>query len=67
MHGNGKAGILLVATGGSHPETLLDHFDYLMTRLNWTNLGSYVLQHTDYMDMMNIPEIIEAYELGKNL
>ena len=64
LHGNGKSGALLVAVGGSHPQPILDHFDYLMKRLEWTNLGKVVLTHTDDMDMDHIPTNQEAFQLG---
>ena len=64
LHGNGKSGALLVAVGGSHPQPILDHFDYLMKRLEWINLGKVVLTHTDDMDMDHIPTNQEAFQLG---
>ncbi len=67
LHGNNKSGVLLVAAGGSHPEQLLNHFDYLMERLSWTNLGKAVLLHTDEMDIGKIPEIMDAYNLGVSI
>ncbi|WP_028909084.1 flavodoxin family protein [Prevotella sp. AGR2160] len=67
LHGNNKSGLLLCAAGGSHPQPLIDHFDYLMKRMEWANLGHYVLCHTDDMDKRNIPEIAGARELGEKI
>ena len=62
--GKGRGGALLVAAGGSHPELLYEHFDYMLTRLAWKNLGKAALLHTDQMDIKNIPKCDEAYKLG---
>ncbi|WP_288286000.1 flavodoxin family protein [uncultured Megasphaera sp.] len=67
LHGNHKSGALLVAAGGSHPEPLLTHFDYLMTRLDWTNIGKVVLTHTDNMDMKHIAHNAAAFQLGASI
>ncbi|MBQ9542738.1 MAG: flavodoxin family protein [Ruminococcus sp.] len=62
--GGGRRGALLVAAGGSHPEPLYEHFDYMMKRLAWKNLGKAAMLHTDDMDMGAIPRSEEAYSLG---
>lgn len=67
LHGNEKSGLLLVAAGGSHPQSILDHFGYLMTRLQWKNRGHYVLMHTDDKNIHEIPLWEELVELGKNI
>ena len=67
LHGNHKSGALLVAAGGSHPEQLLMHFDYLMTRLEWFNIGKVVLEHTDDLDIHNIAFNTEAFHLGASI
>ncbi len=67
LHGNHKSGALLVAAGGSHPEQLLMHFDYLMTRLEWFNIGKVVLEHTDDLDIRNIAPNTEAFNLGASI
>ena len=67
LHGNNKSGALLTAAGGSHPEQLLMHFDYLMTRLSWTNIGKVVLEHTDDLDIHNIAPNAEAFDLGASI
>ncbi len=63
--GRGRGGALLVAAGGEHPELLYTHFDYMMQRLAWRNLGKAALLHTDSMDMQNIPACEDAYLLGR--
>ena len=65
--GKGRAGALLVAAGGSHPELLYEHFDYMMTRLAWKNLGHAEILHTDEQDINNIPFCESAYRLGKSI
>lgn len=67
LHGNNKSGALLTAAGGSHPEQLLMHFDYLMTRLSWTNIGKVVLEHTDDLDIHNLAPNAEAFDLGASI
>lgn len=67
LHGNHKSGVLLVAAGGNHPEQLLMHFDYLMTRLSWTNLGKVVLPHTDDLDIHHMALHKEAFDLGASI
>ena len=62
--GKSRSGVLLVAAGGSHPEPLYEHFDYIMKRLAWNNLGKVAMLHTDDMDMSAIHECDEAYSLG---
>ncbi len=61
----GRGGALLVAAGGSHPELIYGHFDYMMKRLAWKNLGKAAMLHTDDMDMKDIPECEEARVLGE--
>lgn len=63
--GKGRGGALLVAAGGSHPELIYGHFDYMMKRLAWKNLGKAAMLHTDDMDMKDIPECEEALALGE--
>ena len=63
----GRGGALLVAAGGSHPEPLYEHFDYMMKRLAWNNLGKAALLHTDDMDMQGISECEDAYKLGASI
>ncbi len=65
--GRGRSGALLVAAGGSHPELLYEHFDYMMKRLAWKNLGKAALLHTDDMYMQGIPECEDAYMLGASI
>ncbi len=65
--GKGRCGALLVAAGGSHPEPLYEHFDYMMRRLAWKNLGRAAMLHTDDMDIQHIPECDEAYLLGASI
>lgn len=65
--GKSRCGALLVAAGGSHPELLYEHFDYMMKRLAWKNLGRAAMLHTDDMDIHYIPECEEAYLLGANI
>ena len=65
--GRGRGGALLVAAGGSHPEPLYEHFDYMMKRLSWKNHGKAALLHTDDMDMQGIPECEDAYMLGASI
>ncbi|MBQ8966373.1 flavodoxin family protein [Ruminococcus sp.] len=65
--GKGRGGALLVAAGGSHPELLYEHFDHMMKRLAWRNLGKAAMLHTDDMDMRAIPECEAAYMLGASV
>lgn len=67
LHGNGRSGALLVAAGGSHPAQLLAHFDYLMLRMGWRNLGSAVLLHTDDLDPAAVTDVPQARELGASI
>lgn len=67
LHGNGRSGALLVAAGGAHPAQLLAHFDYLMLRMGWRNLGSAVLLHTDDLDASAITDVPQARELGASI
>ena len=67
LHGNGRSGALLVAAGGSHPAQLLAHFDYLMLRMGWKNLGSAVLLHTDDLDPAAVTDVPQAHELGASI
>lgn len=53
-----KAGLLMVAAGGGHPEAVCQYFDYLMSRLQWKNLGKVLLLHTDQRNV----EELEQYE-----
>ena len=62
--GKNRCGALLVAAGGSHPELLYEHFNYMMKRLAWKNIGRAAMLHTDDMDIHHIPECEEAYLLG---
>ena len=63
----GRSGILLTAAGGSHPELLFEHFDYMMKRLAWKNAGKAAMLHTDDTDIENIPECAEAFALGASI
>lgn len=67
LYGNHKSGVLLVAAGGSHPEQLLMHFDYLMTRLECVKFGKVVLEHTDDLDIRNFAPNAEAFNLGASI
>ena len=65
--GKDRSGALLIAAGGSHPEQLYEHFDYMMKPLAWHNLGKAALLHTDDMDIHSIPECEDAYTLGASI
>ncbi len=65
--GRERSGALLVAAGGNSPELLYEHFDYLMKRLAWRNLGKAALLRTDDMDIQDIPECEDAFTLGASL
>lgn len=65
--GKGRRGALLVAAGGSNPEPLYEHFDYMMKRLAWKDLGKAALLNTDDLDIHNIPECKDAFTLGASI
>ena len=65
--GRNRSGALLVAAGGSHPGLIYEHFDYMMKRLAWKNLGKAAMLHTDDMDMHNIPGCEAAFALGASV
>ena len=65
--GKGRRGALLVAAGGSNPEPLYEHFDYMMRRLAWKDLGKAALLNTDDLDIHNIPECKDAFTLGASI
>ena len=44
-----------------------EHFDYMMKRLAWKDLGKAALLNTDDLDIHNIPECKDAFTLGASI
>lgn len=68
LRGNGRAGVLLMAAGGSEFEDSLNYFDHLMEHLQWKNLGTvFAGGNLAIGDIAGKPELKEAYNLGASI
>ena len=66
LRGNGRASALLMAAEGHGFEDAVLYYDHLMEHLKWKNLGHVLAGgNMNTGDIQGIPELKEAFELGK--